>query len=344
MKKLVLLMVTLLLFVACGSKKDSSGGSKVLYLFNWSDYLPDEVIRDFEAETGIKVVLDLYSSNEEMYTKIAAGSSGYDIIFPSADYQEIMIKQGMLEKIDRSKIPNISELNKDMVEKLDFDPNLDYVVPYAMGAVGIAVNKAKVSNYERSYKIFEDPSLKGKMTLLNDARQVITSALTYNGLDPISKDAGDLAKAKETMRLWKRNILKFDSESFGKGFANEEYLVVQGYFENISSQITEEQRANMDFFIPEKGATMYIDSMVIPKGAKNIENAHTFINYIHRPEVYVKIVDFFQIPSINDGAEKLRTTVAPYTVEDMSKTTLLRDLGDAIEAHNNLWNDIMSNN
>lgn len=345
MKKLLLMLAALLLFVACGGNKESSSeGSKELYLFNWSDYLPDEVIKDFEAETGIKVVLDLYSSNEEMYTKIAAGSSGYDVIFPSADYQEIMIKQDMLEKIDRSKIPNISELNKDMVAKLDFDPNLDYVVPYAMGAVGIAVNKAKVQNYERSYKIFEDPALKGKMTLLNDARQVITSALTYNGLNPVSKDAGDLAKAKETMKLWKNNILKFDSESFGKGFASEEYLVVQGYFENISSQITEEQRANMDFFIPETGATMYIDSMVIPKGAKNIENAHTFINYIHRPDVYVKIVDFFQIPSINNGAEKLRKTKAPYTVEDMSKTTLLRDLGDAIEAHNNLWNDIMANN
>ena len=184
MKKILALLVLVLTFVSCGKKDSNQADSKELYLFNWSDYLPEEVIKGFEQETGIKVTLDLYSSNEEMYAKISQGGTGYDIIFPSADYQEIMIKQEMLEKIDKTKIPNISELNKEMVAKLDFDPNLDYVIPYAMGAVGVAVNKAKVPNYDRSYKIFEDSNLKGKMTLLNDSRQVITSALTYNGLNP----------------------------------------------------------------------------------------------------------------------------------------------------------------
>ena len=344
MKKILFFLALVLAFTACGKKAETQEDSKVLYLFNWSDYMPEEVLQNFEKETGIKVILDLYSSNEEMYTKIAAGSTGYDIIFPSADYQEIMIKQEMLEKIDKTKIPNISELNKEMVAKLDFDPNLDYVIPYAMGAVGVAVNKAKVPNYDRSYKIFEDSNLKGKMTLLNDSRQVITSALTYNGLNPTSKDPADLAKAKETIMKWKSNILKFDSESFGKGYANDEYLVVQGYFENISAQITEEQRKNMDFFIPEKGATMYIDSMVIPKGAKNIENAYIFMNYIHKPEVYAKIVDYFEIPSINDGAEKVRKTKAPYTLSELNKTTLLKDLGSALEKHNYIWNEIKSSN
>ena len=345
MKKVLLILLAVLALVACGSKKEAANeGSKELYLFNWSDYLPDEVIQDFEKETGIKIVLDLYSSNEEMYTKVAAGNSGYDIVFPSADYQEIMIKQGMFEKLDKSKIPNISELNKDMVAKMDYDPNLDYVVPYAMGAVGIAVNTDSIKNYEKSYSIFEKAELKGKMTLLNDARQVITSALVYNGLAPDSKDAGDLAKAKETILKWKGNILKFDSDSFGKGFANGEFSAVQGYFENVSTQLNDEQRKKLDFFIPEKGGTMYIDSMGILKGSKNYENALTFINYIHRPEVYVKIVDFFQIPSINNGAEKIRKTKAPYTIEDMGRTTLIKDIGDALEAHNNLWNDIMASN
>ena len=345
MKKLLLVLLAVLALVACGSKKETaSEGSKELYLFNWSDYLPDEVIKDFEKETGIKIVLDLYSSNEEMYTKVAAGNSGYDIVFPSADYQEIMIKQDMFEKLDKSKLPNISELNKDMVAKMNYDPNLDYVVPYAMGAVGIAVNTNEIKNYKKSYSIYEDPALKGKMTLLNDARQVITSALVYNGLPADSKDAGDLAKAKETILKWKANILKFDSDSFGKGYANGEFLAVQGYFENVSTQLNDEQRKALDFFIPEVGGTMYIDSMGVLKGSKNIENAHTFINYIHRPEVYVKIVDFFQIPSINNGAQKIRKTTAPYTLEDMGRTTLIKDIGDALEAHNNLWNDIMATN
>ena len=250
MKKIFIVLFALLTLIACGSKKDSnSSESKELYLFNWSDYLPDEVIQDFEKETGIKVVLDLYSSNEEMYAKVVAGSSGYDIVFPSADFQEIMIKQDMFEKLDKSKLSNISQLNKDIVAKMDYDPNLDYVIPYAIGAVGVAVNTESVKDYSKSYAIFENPALKGKMTLLNDARQVITSALVYNGLPADSKDPADLAKAKETILKWKSNILKFDSDSFGKGYANGEFVAVHGYFENISTQLTDEQRAKMDFFI-----------------------------------------------------------------------------------------------
>ena len=329
-----------MLVVACNKKPEKS--EKTLYLFNWSDYMPQEILDDFSKETGIKVIMDSYASNEEMYTKIAAGSSNYDIIFPSADYQEIMIKQNMLEKLDKTKIPNIIELNKEIISKIDFDPNLDYTVPYAVGATGIAVNKKYVKNYKKSYEIFEDTKLKGRMTLLDDGREVLTSALVYNGLDPRTSDDTALNKAKETILKWKNNIVKFDSESFGKGFSNEEFWVVQGYYENIAAQIDDTNKDNFEFFIPEKGGTMYIDSMVIPKGARNIDNAYIFMNYIHKPEVYAKIVDYFKIPSINDGAEKLRKTKAPYTLKDLDKTTLLKDLGPALEKHNYVWNEIKS--
>ncbi len=341
MKKIIALILVLLV-VACSKKTEET--EKVLYLFNWSDYMPQEILDEFYDETGIKVIMDSYASNEEMYTKIAAGSSSYDIIFPSADYQEIMIKQDMLEKIDKTKIPNIAQLNKEIISKIDFDSNLDFTIPYAVGATGIAVNKKYVKDYKKSYEIFEDAKLKGRMTLLDDGREVLTSALAYNGLDPRTSDDVSLNKAKETILKWKSNIVKFDSESFGKGFANEEFWVVQGYYENIVAQIDESNRGNFDFFIPEKGGTMYIDSMVIPKGAKNIENAYIFMNYIHKPEVYAKIVDYFEIPSINDGAEKVRKTKAPYTLSELNKTTLLKDLGSALEKHNYIWNEIKSSN
>ena len=341
MKKIIALILVLLV-VACSKKTEET--EKVLYLFNWSDYMPQEILDEFYEETGIKVIMDSYASNEEMYTKIAAGSSSYDIIFPSADYQEIMIKQDMLEKIDKTKIPNIAQLNKEIISKIDFDSNLDFTIPYAVGATGIAVNKKYVKDYKKSYEIFEDAKLKGRMTLLDDGREVLTSALAYNGLDSRTSDDVSLNKAKETILKWKSNIVKFDSESFGKGFANEEFWVVQGYYENIVAQIDEANRGNFDFFIPEKGGTMYIDSMVIPKGAKNIENAYIFMNYIHKPEVYAKIVDYFEIPSINDGAEKVRKTKAPYTLSELNKTTLLKDLGSALEKHNYIWNEIKSSN
>ena len=180
------------------------------------------------------------------------------------------------------------------------------------------------------------------MTLLDDGREVITSALLYNGFDGRSTKKEELEKAKDSISKWKKNIVKFDSESFGKGLATGEFWVVQGYYENIVAQLDESNRDNFEFFIPEKGGTMYIDSMVILNSSKNTENAYKFIDFILRPEVYAKVVDFFEIPSVNTEAEKLRKTKSPYSIEDLKKTSLLRDLGSALEIHNGLWSQIKS--
>lgn len=337
MKKILILLLALVSIAACGKKEKANNNS--IYLFNWSDYLPEEILNDFEAETGIKVVADYYSSNEEMYAKIKAGSTGYDVIFPSTDFAEIMLNQGMLEKIDLTKIPNIANLNETISSKIDFDKEHNYVIPYAVGATGIAVNKKYVTDYVRDFSLFTNEKYKNRMTLLDDMREVLTSALVYNGFDSTSTDEKELEIAKNTIKEWKKNILKFDSESFGKGFANEEYWIVHGYYENIVAQVSDELYDDVEFFIPEKGGTMYIDSMVIPKGAKNLENAHTFINYIHRPEVYVKVIDYLETPSINVEAEKIRETVPAYTIEDLERTVLLTDLGEALEVHNKTWTE-----
>ena len=254
--------------------------------------------------------MDYYSSNEEMYAKIKAGGDGYDITVPSTDYAEIMMKQGMLEKIDKTRIPNLKELNEEIASKITFDIDHDYAIPYSVGATGIAVNTKYVKNFEKSFDIFNREDLKGKMTLLDDMREVMSSALIIAGHSPETSDYQDLEDAKKIILGWKENILKFDSESFGKGFTNGEYLVVHGYYENIIAHMTAEQAENMEFFIPKKGAQMYIDSMVILKGAKNKENAEKFINYIYRPKVYVQIVDYLETPSLNMGAEKNKNNYA----------------------------------
>jgi len=337
MKKSIILILMLLTLIGCGKEQKNE-----LYLFNWSDYIPNEVITDFENETGIKVITDYYSSNEEMYAKIKAGGDGYDITVPSTDYAEIMMKQGMLEKIDKSKIPNLKELNEEIGSKISFDKNHDYIIPYSVGATGIAVNTKYAKDFERSFDIYNRKDLKGKMTLLDDMREVMSSALIIAGHSPESSDPQDLADAQKIILGWKENILKFDSESFGKGFTNGEYLVVHGYYENIVAHMTDEQAQNMVFFIPEKGSQMYIDSMAILKGAKNIENAYKFIDYIYRPEVYVKILDYLETPSINIGANKLRETKPVYDVEDLKDAYLMKDLGEALAPQSEVWNEILT--
>ena len=338
MKKSIIFILMLLALVGCGKEEQKNE----LYLFNWSDYIPDEVITDFENETGIKVITDYYSSNEEMYAKIKAGGDGYDITVPSTDYAEIMMKQGMLEKIDKSKLSNLKELNEEIASKISFDKDHDYVIPYSVGATGIAVNTEYVKDFKKSFDIYNRKDLKGKMTLLDDMREVMSSALIIAGHSPESSNLQDLEDAKKIILGWKENILKFDSESFGKGFTDGEYLVVHGYYENIVAHITDEQAENMEFFIPENGAQMYIDSMVILKGSKNIENAYKFMNYIYRPEVYVKIIDYLETPSINVGANKLRETKPVYDIEDLKNAHLMKDLGESLTSQSEVWNEILA--
>src|SRR5574344_160647 len=145
----VLLVSTGLLVTGC-SKNDS----KTLYLFNWTYYTPDSVLKQFEEEFGVEVKVDSYASNEEMFAKLMAGATGYDIVFPSQDYVSIMIKQDMLREIDLTKIPNAKNINPKVLEKATYDSTMKFSVPYYMGAAGIAVNKTKVTDYEKSWSIF----------------------------------------------------------------------------------------------------------------------------------------------------------------------------------------------
>lgn len=147
--KLVLtaiLAASFLGLTSCGSDKDDG----TLYLYNWTYYTPDSVIEQFEKEFNCKVKVDAFDSNEVMYSKLKAGAKGYDIAFPSQDYASIMIKQDMVLPIDRSKIPNLKYINPECKDLMTFDPNMDYAVPYFVGMAGVAVNKQKVSDYERS--------------------------------------------------------------------------------------------------------------------------------------------------------------------------------------------------
>ena len=165
MKKLFLLFLATIMLVSCGDSKDEN----TLYVYSWADYIPQFVYEDFEAETGIKVVEDIYSSNEEMYTKIKAGGEGYDIIMPSSDYYEIMMKEDMLAKLDKSQLENTKYIDDAYMAKLrEFDPESDYGVPYMRGITCIAVNTKFVKDYPRDYTIYDREDLAGRMTLLDD--------------------------------------------------------------------------------------------------------------------------------------------------------------------------------
>lgn len=320
----------------------SKADDKTLYIYNWTYYTPDSVIEKFEQEYGVKVVLDYFASNEDMFAKLKAGGSGYDIVFPSGDYVSIMKKEQMLEKIDSSKIPNLTYISQMVLDKATYDPTMEYSVPYYMGAAGIAVNKTKVSDYTRTWDIFGDTRLAGRMSMLDDMREVLGDALAHLGYSVNTVDPSQLEEAKRlVLDTWKPNLVKFDAEAFGKSFASGEFWVVQGYPEAVFGEVDPSKWDEVDFFLPASGGPMYLDSMCIPKGAKHIDLAHTFINFIHRPEIYAEFLDFFNFPSsVNTAAGALMTATPFYGVDDLANYELKDDIGEGLDLYNEIWQDI----
>lgn len=327
-------------FASC--KKNES---RLLYLYNWTYYTPDDVLRQFEKEFGCTVKVDSYASNEEMYAKLRAGAKGYDIVVPSQDYASIMIHQGMLRELDQTKLTNRGYINPVVLEKATYDPDMKYCVPYYFGAAGVAVNKIKVpgGNYERSWNIFADEQFAGHATMMDDMREVIGDALAHNGNSVNSLDDAQLAGAKDLIeKRWKPNLVKFDAEGFGKSFAKGDFWLCQGYAEVIYGEVPEDKWAEtIDFFIPQEGGPSYLDSMCILKDAPHYELANEFINFIHRPEIYAQFLDAFNFPCFVNMAAAQYTTATPmYEASQMNNCELKNDIGEGLDKYNELWQEI----
>ncbi|HAE22204.1 MAG TPA: spermidine/putrescine ABC transporter substrate-binding protein [Spirochaetaceae bacterium] len=334
-----ILVAVTILGSACGGAKEK------LYLYNWTYYIPEDVIKDFSKESGIQVIVDAYSSNEEMYNKLVAGGSGYDIVVPSGDYVSIMIAEGLLAPMDLAKIPNFKNIDPVALARIGFDKGNKNSVPFMMGAAGISVNTTRASGYERSWSIFEKPELKGRMTMLDDMREVLGGALKYLGYSVNDTDPAHLEEARQVVERWKPNLVKFDAEAFARGFAGGEFWVVQGYAENVFLEYEEARHAEIDFFFPTEGMPMYMDSFCILKGAKNVDAAYAFINFMLRPDIAARVSDYLMLPSPNVPARAFMTVAPNYEFEDLEKGEFKEDLGlEGLKLYNDVWRRIRVGN
>ncbi|MCL2185626.1 MAG: extracellular solute-binding protein [Treponema sp.] len=337
----ICLLCFFIITIVSGAALTSCEQKERLYIYNWTYYTPDTVIEKFEKEYNVRVIYDEFASNEDMYAKLKSGGSGYDIVFPSADYVSIMIQQNMLERINKSLIPNLVNVDPVVLAFTDYDSNMDYSVPYYFGAAGIIVNKARVPDYEESWSIFARADLHGRMTMLDDMREVMGDALAFLGYSVNTTSRAEITEARNLINnSWKPNLVKFDADAFGKGYANGEFWVVQGYPEVVFEEIAENPRMmeNTVFFFPKEGGPAYIDSMCILKGSKNIELAHKFIDFIHRPEIYAEFADAFGFPATaNVPARQYKKGPAWYSAEDLANVELKRDIGPALDLYNDAW-------
>lgn len=336
----ILLLLALMLAGSCGK------GVPTLYVYNFTVYMPQEVLRAFEKRYGVRVIYEEFTTNEEMLAKLQSGATGYDVVFPSGDHVSIMAKLGLLEPLDKSKLTHFTNLDAGVLRKIRFDPGNRYSIPYLMGASGIAVNRAKVKSFEKSFTIFDRADLKGRMTLLDDMREILGAALSLKGYSVNTTNEKELLEAKKTVMGWKKNIQRFDAESFGKAFAAGEFWVVSGYGENIwkAMEGNEAMKSNTVFFLPREGGSMYMDNMVILKSSRNKELAHQFLQFVHEPEIYAKIAMYFQLPSVNRAADRFITNVPHYRLSDLERFEFKEDLGPAVERYNRLWQEIRVEN
>ncbi len=345
MKRITFILLSVITFAALTSCSKKDDGT--LYLYNWTYYTPEKVVEKFEKEFDCKVKLDSYSTCEEMYSKLRAGAKGYDIVIPSNDFVSIMKKQEMLAKIDKSKISNIDKINPRVMQMMDFDPNMDYCIPYALSATGIMVNKTKVQgDYPRDYTILSDKRFAGHATMMDDMREVFGDALIQLGFDMNSLNDDELGKALELVKNeWKPNLVKFDAEGFGKAFASGDFWLCQGYPEIVYGEVDESRwDETIDFFIPEAGGPATLDCMVILKDAPHKDLAAEFINFIHRPENYALFIDEFRYPCVvNTGAPAYIKSKPMYDPAQALNCTLKADLGEDLDKYHDLWQKVRFN-
>ncbi|HEX7967259.1 MAG TPA: extracellular solute-binding protein, partial [Stellaceae bacterium] len=295
---------------------------KVLNIYNWSDYIGDDTVSRFEAETGIKVNYDVYDSNEVLEAKLLAGHSGYDLVVPSASpFLARQAVAGVYRKIDKAKLANYRNLDPQILAAAaNADPGNQYGVPYLWGTTGVGYNPAKVQAVlgkkapTDSLKLIFDPANAKKLgacgiSLLDTPQEVFPAALAYLGRPPLSRDQQDLDKAVGTVMAIRPAVRKFHSSQYINDLANGDLCVAFGYSGDMlqAANRAAEAKNGVDiaYSIPKEGAMMFIDMMAIPKDAPHADNALKFIGFILRPEVIAAISDKVQYANPNTLATEL---------------------------------------
>jgi putrescine transport system substrate-binding protein len=312
---------------------------KVLHIYNWSDYIAEDTLENFQKETGIKVVYDVFDSNETLEAKLLSGRSGYDIVVPSNQFLAKQIKAGVFQKLDKSKLPNWKNLNPDLMKALDTsDPGNLYAFPYLWGTTGIGYNSEKVkaalgTDTVDSWDVVFKPENMEKLkscgvSMLDAPDEVYGAALHYLGLPPNPTNVEDVKKAEDLLMTVRPYITYFHSSKYISDLANGDICVALGWSGDIfQAQARAEEAKNnvpVGYAIPKEGAASFFDMMAIPADAKNVEAAHIFLNYILTPEVIAPISDYVAYPNGNSAAtplvsEEVRNNPGIYPTEEASK-------------------------
>ena len=322
-----------LALAACGGSQPGSEGAsdgaeqKVLNVYNWSDYVADDTIANFEAATGIKINYDVYAENETLETKLVAGGSGYDVVFPSArPFAQRQIRTCLYAPLDKAQLPNLQHLDPNIMEGLtDIDADNLHVGPYMWGTTGLGINVEKVTAALGaaapldSWSLLFDPANAAKLAscgihVLDDDQEAFSAALIWLGRDPNAGSADEIDAVREAYAAIRPHIRTFNNAEYKDALANGDACLVMGYSGDIgqardvaieAAEATGRAAPDLRYVIPKEGAVRWMDVIAIPRDARHPGTAHAFVNYLMEPEVIAAITDHVAYANANLAATEL---------------------------------------
>ncbi|HAX71924.1 MAG TPA: spermidine/putrescine ABC transporter substrate-binding protein [Firmicutes bacterium] len=347
MKRLIFSMMGFaMLFIvsACGA----APANGTLYVYNVGEYIDKSVLKDFEKEFDVKVVYDVYDSNETMYQKIKAGGTSYDVTFPSDYMIEKMISEDLLIPLDYSKIPNF-DLVDDEYKNLAFDPENEYYVPYFWGTVGIVYDKTVVTEPVDSWSILWDEKYDNQIYMYDSQRDSLMVALKLLGYSMNTQDLDELEEAKQLLIEQSSLVYAYVTDQVIDGMISGNAALAVVYSGDANYIMSENE--DMAYAIPKEGSNFWVDGMVIPKTAQNIDMAHEFINYMMRPEVAMKNTEYvmYSTPNtevFNEIKEEEWTQNDAYSPStellDSLNMESFRDPGKFLSEYDRVWTEVLA--
>ena len=347
---------TACLLSGCG-KKSATNDTGEVYVYNWGEYIDEAVITMFEEETGIKVVYDMFETNEEMYPVIEAGGVNYDVICPSDYMIQKMIENNLLAELNFDNIPNISEIDPEFMERSKaFDPENKYSVPYTWGTVGILYNTSMVAPEDVPTKWADlwDEKFKGEILMQDSVRDAFMVALKSLGYSMNTESESELQEAKDLLIRQKPLVQAYvvdqvrDKMIGGEAAIGVIYSGEMLYIQDEVASLGLDY--DLEYVLPEEGTNVWIDSWVIPKNAKNKENAEKWIDFLCRPDIAKMNFEYITYATPNKGAfdlldEEIQNNKAVFPdIDSLKNCEVFQYLGDDVDSiYNDLWKEVKSN-
>lgn len=334
--KILLFILTLIFCLPAGADE------QVLNVYNWSGYMPDAVLKQFTKETGVKINYSTYDSNETMYAKLKANANiGYDVVVPSSYFIDRMRKQNMLCKIDKAKLSNFNNLNPALLNK-EYDPHNAYSIPYFWSSTGIVLNaKYFPINSIHSWHDLWKPEYRDQLLLLDDTREVFSVALIVLGYSPNDTNPDHIKAAYLKLKELMPNVKIFNAEGVKSIYIDEDITLGMGW--NGDVYLANQENKSIQFVYPKEGYIISIDSMVIPIGARHVENAYKFINFVLRPDVAKKIsletgYASPNLTAVKSMPKEILNNKIIYPDQDILKRSVVQtDVGEANAYYEKYW-------